>query len=732
MDSLSLRGKKKMIAPRLHRSRTYYRYLLSYTVLLLAVLTVFAVFFHVYFVRNLRDNLLEMQKSALTQTAERLDSQFNQINAIDYQVSSFDENFLSIYLDESTPLRDMRIVREFKNLVAPSTFIAEMALVNPDDPNVYTASAVYSRPVFFQRIFRFEEGFDPDTFFSAFQERAARVAVQPSSGERYLALIHPPSVFSRLSGMYQFFFIRESSLTALLAPEGTFRQGAILDAQGGVLLCTLPEVNEQAFTGNQLWAAGADYLILRQDSSVMGWQYLSLLPVQKTMAPIYQAYNVLLVMLLVLFGMGLLIIRYCMSLTYTPIKNLTQVLGLSPQEDDVESLRDAIQDLSARNEAMHSRLLGGPDGQPLKDALLFSLLKGKFSSFADFNQEGAALGMRFDKAWYQVLMLRVFDDNAEKVTRDALAEMLADTLGAAGYRYYFRELFEPSMTVCLVGMDACPGPADEEAYRRMLQWGQQAHGFSFSVGVSNGYRDISRISVACYEATQAVKEYFVRGRQQLISYQEVNRSLPRPRDFLPMLDNLKAETPAQRMQTASQFVQLIKEQRLPSLLAKSYCNFAVQQLLDASPGNIQIDDLFSLSYLKTVDDYLAFVLHMLKSGMDASDEPQQPRPGSELLERIYAFLSENYDDCNFSVQDTAERLGLSGSYLSQYFKQQTGDTLSNYVSSLRVKKARALLENTAMPLQMVAESVGYYSLNSFIRRFKQVTGVTPGEYRRGC
>ena len=78
------------------------------------------------------------------------------------------------------------------------------------------------------------------------------------------------------------------------------------------------------------------------------------------------------------------------------------------------------------------------------------------------------------------------------------------------------------------------------------------------MGVSNGYRDISRISVACYEATQAVKEYFVRGRQQLISYQEVNRSLPRPGDFLPMLDNLKAETPAQRMQTASQFVQLIQ------------------------------------------------------------------------------------------------------------------------------------------------------------------------------
>lgn len=721
-----------MISSRLHRSRTYYRYLLSYTVLLLAVLIVFAVFFHVYFVRNLRENLLEMQQSSLTQTAQRLDSQFSQINAIDYQISSFNENFLSLYLDESTPLRDMRMVREFKNLVAPSTFIAEMALVNLDDPNVYTSSAVYSRSVFFQRIFHFDGDFSPETALPALRARAARGAVQPSTGERYLVLIHPPSVFSRLGRAYQLFFIRESSLAALLAPEGTFRQGAMLDSQGGVLLCTLPDADEQAFSGDRLWAAGADYIVLRQTSSVTGWQYLSLLPVQKSMTPIYRAYTVLLIMLAVLFAMGLLIIRYCMVLTYAPLQNLTRALGLSPQEDDVESLRDAIQDLSARNEAMHSRLLGGPDGQALKDALLFSLLKGKFSSFADFNQESAPLGMRFDKPWYQVLMLRVFDDNAEKVSREALAQMLADTLGAAGYRYYFRELFEPSMTVCLVGMDACPGPADEENYRRMLQWSQQSQGFSFTVGVSGGYRDISRISVACYEATQAVKEYFVRGRQQLIFYQEVNRSLPRSGDFLPMLDNLKAETPAQRMQTASQFVQLIKERRLPSLLAKSYCNFAVQQLLDASPGAIQIDDLFSLSYLKTVDDYLAFVLHMLKSSMDASDETQHPRPGAELLERIYAFLAENYDDCNFSVQDTAERLGLSGSYISQYFKQQTGDTLSNYVSSLRIKKARSLLENTAMPLQMVAESVGYYSLNSFIRRFKQITGVTPGEYRRGC
>ena len=105
-------------------------------------------------------------------------------------------------------------------------------------------------------------------------------------------------------------------------------------------------------------------------------------------------------------------------------------------------------------------------------------------------------------------------------------------------------------------------------------------------------------------------------------------------------------------------------------------------------------------------------------------------PVTELLQRIYTCIADSYDDCSFSLQDVAAKLDLSSGYLSQYFKQQTGDTLTSYVADLRIRKACSLLESTTMPLQMVSESVGYYNLNSFIRRFKQITGLTPGEYRK--
>ena len=79
----------------------------------------------------------------------------------------------------------------------------------------------------------------------------------------------------------------------------------------------------------------------------------------------------------------------------------------------------------------------------------------------------------------------------------------------------------------------------------------------------------------------------------------------------------------------------------------------------------------------------------------------------------------------------AEYFDMSLPHLSQYFKGQMGVNLLDYVTELRMEKAKALLCSTNMVLADVALAVGYYNVNSFSRRFKQVVGVTPGEYRKG-
>ena len=78
----------------------------------------------------------------------------------------------------------------------------------------------------------------------------------------------------------------------------------------------------------------------------------------------------------------------------------------------------------------------------------------------------------------------------------------------------------------------------------------------------------------------------------------------------------------------------------------------------------------------------------------------------------------------------ADRFSLTPSNLSHYFKNCTGQGVLEYVQALRKKEAAALLASTDEPVQIVGERIGMPNVSSFIRFFKQQTGVTPGQYRR--
>lgn len=707
----------------LRHSRTYYRYLLSYAAVLVTAVFALLLFSQVFFVSELRESLEDAHRSRLRQTVQELDADIQQVYTIDYQISSVNENFLSYYLEDPSPLRDLRIVNEFKNLLAPSPFIAEMALVDAKAEDVYTATAVYAKALFFDSIFSFDEWDDPAGDLIRLRTRLVRPAERVNGTDRYITFINAPSVFSRLQDAVLMFFVQEEHFLSSLSPaDNPTQQGAILDGQGNVIVSTL--TLPQDVSGDRLRVDGVDYLVLREASAEMDWTYLFLLPVNETLAPIHRAQVTLTVFLLVLIAAGTLIIHYAMRLNYKPIKELTDAVGRSG-DDDLESLRDAIGSLSAQNEHMRAQMMCSPDGQALKDSLLFSLLKGKFDSFEAYNREAAPLGMTFEKPCYQVLMLRLFDQEDE-LPRQTLSAAFAQCLGE-GFSWQFRDLFEQSMFVCLVGMDRGLDAELPQRCLRLLDECAQQHGLTFTIGASGCYENIRHLSAACFEATQAVREHFIRGRHQFIPYADLSRTLTARTDYLTRLSALSGQTPQQQMQTIRSFVESLKADRVPALLAKSYCNSAVQLLITAVSRPVHMDDLFTITYLRTADDYLAFMLRMLDT-VPAPDDP--PAPVTELLARIYECIDSCYDDCSFSIQDAAERLGISSSYLSQYFKQQTGETLTGYVADLRIRKACSLLETTTMPLQMVSESVGYYNLNSFIRRFKQITGVTPGEYRR--
>ncbi len=96
---------------------------------------------------------------------------------------------------------------------------------------------------------------------------------------------------------------------------------------------------------------------------------------------------------------------------------------------------------------------------------------------------------------------------------------------------------------------------------------------------------------------------------------------------------------------------------------------------------------------------------------------------------IVDFLNEHYCEA-FSMAELCQRVDMSESSFSRYFRRATGNTFTNFVNQLRVHKACLLLMETQRPITNVCYDAGFNNVANFNRRFLEVKGMTPKEFRQ--
>jgi two-component system response regulator YesN len=99
-----------------------------------------------------------------------------------------------------------------------------------------------------------------------------------------------------------------------------------------------------------------------------------------------------------------------------------------------------------------------------------------------------------------------------------------------------------------------------------------------------------------------------------------------------------------------------------------------------------------------------------------------------MIKEIQLYLEENYMK-EISIVELAEKLHVTPNYLSTLFHKHTGDKFLNYLTGLRMKKAKEILMSSEHSIQDVSEIVGYYSVRHFTKRFKAFHGHYPSECR---
>ena len=106
-----------------------------------------------------------------------------------------------------------------------------------------------------------------------------------------------------------------------------------------------------------------------------------------------------------------------------------------------------------------------------------------------------------------------------------------------------------------------------------------------------------------------------------------------------------------------------------------------------------------------------------------------PGDARSTISRIVEYVNENYAE-PMTVAEVAARVNMSENSFSRYFSKATDSTFTAFVNRVRVHKACELLMNGDSHISSVCYAAGFNNVANFNRRFREVKGMTPSEFRR--
>gem|GEM_PF-7087438 len=100
-----------------------------------------------------------------------------------------------------------------------------------------------------------------------------------------------------------------------------------------------------------------------------------------------------------------------------------------------------------------------------------------------------------------------------------------------------------------------------------------------------------------------------------------------------------------------------------------------------------------------------------------------------MSEMIDEYLYKNYANSSLTLSVISKDLSFESSYLCRFYKVTRGITIMQKLESIRIEKAKRLLKRGTYQGQEISRLIGFLDQYDFSKRFKQITGLTPTEYR---
>jgi two-component system response regulator YesN len=405
------------------------------------------------------------------------------------------------------------------------------------------------------------------------------------------------------------------------------------------------------------------------------------------------------------------------------LRKLTVQLDKEKKEqDNLKKLQEQVEE----NRAM------------LCEKLLFKLVVGAISP-TDAIEKGQMLGLDLIARVYLVVILKIeLEDRTEQYDYDEFQRVQGVITGLVEKNPDIFMLKRDWGDSILIMKGGTPEYLEEER-DLLLEEIQQAVAetrYQLTIGVGASQKRIADICQSFVEALAHIQN--LTGENKPNFNQSVEQTELLKVDKSAVENYLHSGTKDKFDEFFNAYLRPLGETALKSNLIKNYIFvdviLAVAKLVNDLGGEIDkiIPELNSIelvmSSIKTIEQLREQAYKILSSALAYRDS----QPNSQyknLIRQAKKYIEQHYTNPELSLNEVAVQVNLSASHFSVVFSQETGQTFKEYLTEMRIGKAKELLRMTSLRSADIAYQVGYNDPHYFSSVFKKNTGLSPIEFR---
>ncbi len=739
-------------------SSYYYRFLISYVIMLVLPLLVISIVFYNYLLKEFESELIEKNNSNLEVIRNNVDTQLQELDNIAYQISRSPMFQTSIQNESYAVFID--VINQLYVFNSTNNFIVDLAFYPRHGNLIFTSETssridIYTNDIWNYTLWETKEFNKALYAENKIWRGSEKINRNHTSEGNYLTVVYPlmmtnyykpdATLLIQLDELFLKNLINSDSTSSsdfdfiIVNTDGELIYR--LNESSSIPISSLVSASTKtSLSKNHFYWNKDTYSLLTTSSSYNGWKYISLSPIHLSMGKLEGLRDLfaLALLLIIILGGGFSILFSRMN--YNPLRQLRMFIQsstgeISNNKNEIEAAKESILVLQRTKEEVVKK-----GRESMKQAFIFKLLNGEFEKLEDMKKEGSLIGYSEWNKYLRVIYVVPEQNDNSSIDKEHISEIMLVELGCY-YTVYSGVHLDSTGIILILSAEDTDDIMLREVLSSLISKIFNECNNNVFVSVGGAYTGVNEVLLSYMEATDSSKYRLINGSNNIIFYSEICNShreiFVYPKLEIEALREAIQLFDSDRIQhILNDLIRLIthKHNSLFAAICLSYdiintlLKGAEQLESDIISTSCKKKDFLQNQKFNSIED-ITKIIEQLGNSLC-----EQLRKNNNCIvdfeHKVQQFIKRNYDDPSFSIQAIAEQLGLSLTTLSRQYKNRTGQNIKDYISNLRLEKAKELLVSTEQSVSEVSKAIGYLSENSFINKFKQIEGITPGTYRK--